>query len=811
MAEIGVKIKLEGAPQYTESMKNLTAQTKLYQAQVKNLQTTMGSGVSAFQKSITMQKALGQQLDAQKNKSKLLEEQIQKNIEKYGEDSTQVIKLKTQYQNLQTEIAKTEKELSDMGGTWGAVSSQMKDVSNKLSAVGEKISAVGAGLTKGITAPILGIGAASVAAFKEVDAGLDIIAQKTGASGEALKEMEDVAKNIATTIPTSFEEAGNAVGEVNTRFGLTGEALDSLSTKFIEFAQLNGTQVSTSIDNVQAAMAAFGLQSDQAGNVLDILNKAGQDSGISMDKLATSLLANASALTEMGWDISSAAGFIANLEKNGIDASTAMTGLKKAFQNASKDGISMEDAMKNLQETMKNSESDTESYQAAIELFGAKAGPAIAKALKEGKLSFDQTANSIKGFSDSVSSTFETTKDPIDEFQTNMNKIKLVGADLVNAAAPLITSVMEKMSTVIEKVSNAWNSLSEEQQQMIVKIALIAAAIGPVLSVIGKVISVIGTVGSAISTVVGWIPAISGALSTVGAVIGGTLVPAIGSIIAALAPFLPVIAAVAAAIAGVILVVKNWAEITEFVKEKWELLKEFLSEALTNIEQFFIDHFGIIGQLFVTRIEVIKTIISTAIQVIKVVLQTFGQVAKALFNGDWTAIGTILKDAWTKIKEIIKSGVDKVWTLIKNMASNIVSSFTSLGSSALNWGKDMIQNFIDGVKAKWQALKDAVKDVADTVKSYLHFSTGPDIGPMKDFNSWPRHMMQNYAEGIEAAQYLVKDAIADVAADVAVLSNPFDSSEMYEAVRAGASDANLTLSIGEREFSRALRNLGVSF
>ena len=58
MATIGVKIELEGAPKYTENMKQLTAQTKLYQAQVKRLTAEMSTGVSAFTKSIIMASTL---------------------------------------------------------------------------------------------------------------------------------------------------------------------------------------------------------------------------------------------------------------------------------------------------------------------------------------------------------------------------------------------------------------------------------------------------------------------------------------------------------------------------------------------------------------------------------------------------------------------------------------------------------------------------------------------------------------------------------------------------------------------------------
>jgi phage-related minor tail protein len=76
-------------------------------------------------------------------------------------------------------------------------------------------------------------------------------------------------------------------------FGLTGQALDDLSAKFIKFAQLNDTDVSTSIDNVSSVMNAFGMDASEADSLLDALNATGQATGIDMDTLAGALSSNA--------------------------------------------------------------------------------------------------------------------------------------------------------------------------------------------------------------------------------------------------------------------------------------------------------------------------------------------------------------------------------------------------------------------------------------------------------------------------------------------------------------------------------------
>ncbi|MFR5252086.1 MAG: phage tail tape measure protein [Butyricicoccus sp.] len=254
-----------------------------------------------------------------------------------------------QYDAWQREIIETENELKNLEQqcreTDTSITATLRATGSKLQEVGGKISDVGTSLSTHVTAPIVAIGAASIAAFNEVDAGLDIVAQKTGATGDELEDMCQIVKDLATEIPTDFETAGAAVGEVNTRFGLTGQALDDLSAKFIKFAQLNDTDVSTSIDNVSSVMNAFGMDASEADNLLDALNATGQATGIDMDTLANALSSNAAQLKEMGLTAQQAAGFMGMVEMSGLDTSAAMMGLKTAMKNATADGKTLDQAL----------------------------------------------------------------------------------------------------------------------------------------------------------------------------------------------------------------------------------------------------------------------------------------------------------------------------------------------------------------------------------------------------------------------------------------------------------------------------------
>jgi hypothetical protein len=121
----------------------------------------------------------------------------------------------------------------------------------------------------------------------------------------------------------------------------------------------------------------------------------------------------------------------------------------------------------------------------------------------------------------------------------------------------------------------------------------------------------------------------------------------------------------------------------------------------------------------------------------------------------------------------------------------------------------MIDNFVNGIKQKVDAVKNAAKSVAKTVKDILGFSE-PKKGPLSNFHTYGPDMMKSYSKGIKDYSYLVRNAVDDVAVDV---SNGFglDSDSIYSAVRQGSEDANIGLSIGEREFTRVLRGMGVVF
>lgn len=105
--------------------------------------------------------------------------------------------------------------------------------------------------------------------------------------------------------------------------------------------------------------------------------------------------------------------------------------------------------------------------------------------------------------------------------------------------------------------------------------------------------------------------------------------------------------------------------------------------------------------------------------------------------------------AFQKVKDAITTAID--WIKDK------VEWLKNLPQQALTWGRDMLDNFIQGIKDKINKLGDALKGAAQKVKNFLGFSE-PKEGPLSDFHTYAPDMMELYSQGITQNVGLVSSA-----------------------------------------------------
>ena len=530
MQEAGLILTAQGADEFKSAMKGISAATKEAYSELKLAQSQYDKNTSSVDKLADRQKYLQKMTEEYTKKEQILQAQLEQMENAEERDEAAIAKKKAEINNCKASLNKYEDALKDVTKQIEGHSAQLKEWGEKLKDVGGKMKDVGKTLTTHVTAPIVGVGGAALAAFNEVDKGYDTVIKKTGAAGDAAQEMYDIVDKLATSIPTDFETAGSAVGEVNTRFGLTGHALERLSGEFIKFAKLNGTDVSSSIDEVQKALSAFGLGAGSAEALLNQLNATGQATGVSVDTLTAGLIQNGTAFQELGLDINQSVAMMGELEKSGANGETVMQGLRKALKSAAKDGKPLNEALAELQDKIENGSEGMDGLTAAYEVFG-KSGDQIYSAIKNGSLDFRNLGDSAGNAAGSINSTFEETLSPMDEWAMTLNELKLSGAALGSTLGEMLVPAIQKAAEIASSLREKWEELSPQQQQAIVTIAAIVAALGPALSVVGSVITTIGS----LVTIMGAASAGGGAMAAViGALTGpiGIAIAAIAALIA---------------------------------------------------------------------------------------------------------------------------------------------------------------------------------------------------------------------------------------------------------------------------------------
>lgn len=639
-----------------------------------------------------------------------------------------------QYDALQREIAETEqnlKNLEQQAGKTDKALSSIGQAGTKMQEIGRKISGAGKAMMP-VTAAVTGFGAASVAAMNSVDDGLDVIVQKTGATGESMDQMRDVFDKVAGQIPADFSDIGAAVGEVNTRLGFTGAELEKSSEQFLKFAKVNDTDVNTAVQLVTRAMGDAGISAGEYGSILDALTVAGQQSGISVDALATNLAKYGAPMRALGIDTQNAIALFAGWEKAGVNTEIAFSGMKKAISNWGKEGKDAGVEFSNVLQQIKEAPSIADATALAIEAFGAKAGPDLADAIQGGRFEVEQYIAALENSQGAVDSTYGGIVDGVDDVTLASQNIQLalhdVGETIMTSLGPILLMLAEK----IKAVGDWFSGLTDGQQQMIITILGVVAALGPLLMIIGQIASGIGAFMSVISTV--------------GSVLG-VVIPAIQGVGAALAalvsPVTIVIAIIGALVAAFIYFWNTSEAFRNFWIGLWENIKTIVSDAVAAISNFFT-----------------VTLPGAWNQVI-----VFFTGIPAWWSELWSGIQNTIIGIWTNMVAAVTEKVTGVKDAIVNGINEAVSFITALPGQALQWGADIIDGIVNGIRGAIGRVTDAVSDIANRIREFLHFSV-PDKGPLTDYESWMPDFVSGLAKGLKDSRGVLDHAVDEIASSL---------------------------------------------
>lgn len=98
------------------------------------------------------------------------------------------------------------------------------------------------------------------------------------------------------------------------------------------------------------------------------------------------------------------------------------------------------------------------------------------------------------------------------------------------------------------------------------------------------------------------------------------------------------------------------------------------------------------------------------------------------------------KAEWDEALGNIKAGLGRWWEEIKADVKKFITD-------PIQWGKDLIDNFVKGIRQAKQNAKNAIGEIGEIISEHMHHST-PEKGALKDDDKWMPDMMQNFTKGI---------------------------------------------------------------
>ncbi|SFS75910.1 phage tail protein [Marininema halotolerans] len=419
-------------------------------------------------------------------------------------------------------------------------------------------------------------------------------------------------------------------------------------------------------------------------------------------------------------------------------------------------------------------------------------------------------------------------------------------SSLGSSVAPVFATLIDILTSVV----NAFNSLPEPAKQFILVGFLIMGvlfgilgAIIPVIASIAAMSAATGTFAAAALPVVATIALI--VLALAGLIAGliyaynhfegfRNLVNAVWtSIQEGLAAVWAVIQPALIAIADFFIaqwqkVVDWWNTMLPTFMAVWNAIWTFIQPIVAAIVSYIQMGFQtllviltgiweVIQAVLVAAWEVIKAVISAAINIILSIISFFVYLFTGQWGKMWESALNILKSIGGMLTSIVGAIVNMIVKIIGSLIVMVANIFKNIWQGALNitsdllggisskissfckgardWGVNMIEQFVAGIRSGITWVTDAVNDVVNSVKDFLGFSSPTKKGPGSQSNKWAPNFMEMFTAGIKMGMPALKSVASQSASQLAILGQSQGSGGL--ALAGGGAASSPTIQIDQ--------------
>lgn len=310
-------------------------------------------------------------------------------------------------------------------------------------------------------------------------------------------------------------------------------------------------------------------------------------------------------------------------------------------------------------------------------------------------------------------------------------------AELGETVEPIFTKIQEKITQVVLKL----NEFAQWAMENGPVITAVVAGIGAGF-VAWNVVSIIQSVTTAISAF---------KLANEGATIAQYALNAAMNA----NPIGLLITAITAIVTAIGVFIATNEDARNKISEVWETIKSTVSSAIDTVKQILDSIIQFIQNNWQALLLMLVNPFAGAFKLLYDNCAQFRQTVDQMVENVKNAFQNLYQNVTTKAREI--------GTTIINGIKSAVDYIASLPGQFLNWGRDMIDNLINGIKEGIGKIGDAIGSVADTIRSYIHFSK-PDKGPLADFDTYMPDMTKMITSGIRSGIPEIEKAMKEEAA-----------------------------------------------
>jgi Phage-related minor tail protein len=628
-----------------------------------------------------------------------------------------------QYRAFQREIVATEGRLDHYKQTLQSVESgnesaggSTKGLGDKFDDLGNSVEEVGSNVKAGVLIEaadqlseigdkITEIGEAAKDFALETDESYGKLYANTNLSGQALENLKGVAQDVFKSgVTDSIDEATEATAVMKQAFGdLDNISLANLTSQVMSLSERTGTDVQENVKGTQQLMNAFGLDSKKAFDLVADGYKNGlNSSGDFMDTLNE---------------------YAPLFQQAGFSAQDMLSIMQNGLKNGAMNTDKVADAVKELQIRLGDG-----SFEANMETFSSATQETFKK-WQAGKATVADVAQSIQNDLNKMSPS---------EQQVALSALSSQFEDLGIKAGTSLFNIGTEFDNVSGKLDEATQKTQAQEWQAAlndIKAALlpigtdILNTLRPVLDFIGKMMDGFNKLPGPIKT---FVESFGGLIAVV-----TILTPIIASIAALFVMFsstigivVAVIVGVITVISGIIVAIKNWGAITDWLTQKWNDFSKWLGNLWNGIKEITENVWNSITEflsdLWSSIVDTATAIFTPIINIITVIFMTI----QSVLEGIWLVITSLLKTYWNMIVSLatviftpiieffsgiwnsISTKLSEVWSYISEALMNGWNSIVSMASTIFT----PIVTFMEGV---WNSISNATVSIWSTVTAFL--------------------------------------------------------------------------------------------